>query len=279
MQKTENRKRKKHSLLRIAKDKTNRNPPQTGKFGDATDYNVFLLNRNQTMIGYALGFAAVFFTVWIFYNSMAAGLILGAAAGFAGIPLYRKYLRNKRKNALIIQFRDLLESLTTSMRTGSNTRNAFADAESDLTVQYGSDSDIVREVRTILLGVANGYHEEEMLQDFAQRSGLEDIRTFAMIFAATKNEGSDISQILDRTHEIISQKISIEMEIQTTITETKNQMNIMMIMPFVIVLMLRYMGNADIVNNSPINLVTKTVALAIFALSYWIGRKIADIRV
>lgn len=253
--------------------------PKTGVFGDAVDYTVYPLSVKERITGFALGMMGGFVAMYIVYDSPIAGLILGTITGLLAVPVYQRYLLGKRRDMLLTQFRDLLESITASLRTGRNTRNSFSDAKTDLTAQYGPGADIVREVDTILLGVNNGYSEEEMLADFAGRSGIEDVHTFALIFGAVHHAGSDISQIMEQTHDIISQKMSVEMEIQTSITETKNQMNILAIMPFVIILLLRYLGNADIVNNTPLNVIVKTISLFIFAGSYWMGTRIADIKV
>ena len=69
------------------------------------------------------------------------------------------------------------------------------------------------------------------------------------------------------------------MEIRTLLTANKNDLNIMILMPVVLMLMLGGMGDMSIVQNTPVNVVIKLIALALFGGAYYMGRKIVDIRI
>ena len=77
---------------------------------------------------------------------------------------------------------------------------------------------------------------------------------------------------------MIVEKIAIEQEIQTVLTGPKNELNIMVLMPLVILAALRVLGGGIITDDSS-SMLVNTIALGIFAGSYWLGRKIVDIRV
>ena len=79
--------------------------------------------------------------------------------------------------------------------------------------------------------------------------------------------------------EIINDKIETELEIQTLLTANKNDLNIMIVMPVLIMLMLNGMGNMSIVQNTPLNVLVKIGALALFGTAYYMGRKIVDIKI
>lgn len=53
----------------------------------------------------------------------------------------------------------------------------------------------------------------------------------------------------------------------------------MILMPVVLMLMLGGMGDMSIVQNTPVNVVIKLIALALFGGAYYMGRKIVDIRI
>ena len=75
---------------------------------------------------------------------------------------------------------------------------------------------------------------------------------------------------------MISERIAVELEIQTMITGQKNQLNILAIMPVVMALLTRSFetdsGNITVI-------IIKIVALGIFIFAYWLGTKIVDIKV
>ena len=180
---------------------------------------------------------------------------------------------------LLYQFRDMMESLSASYSAGKNTQGAFLDACGDLIGIYGEKADIVRELSLIVDGIYNGQNVEEMLSNFAARSHLDDIESFATIFEVTNRYGGDMRRVVGETREIINDKIETELEIQTLLTANKNDLNIMIIMPVLIMLMLNGMGNMSIVQNTPLNVCVKIGALALFGVAYYMGRKIVDIKI
>lgn len=82
-----------------------------------------------------------------------------------------------------------------------------------------------------------------------------------------------------RPERFINDKIETELEIQTLLTANKNDLNIMIVMPVLIMLMLNGMGNMSIVQNTPLNVLVKIGALALFGTAYYMGRKIVDIKI
>lgn len=144
---------------------------------------------------------------------------------------------------------------------------------------YGEEADIVGELQAICAGLANNINIEQLLLNFAERSGLDDVMSFANVFEACNRQGSDLKRVVSDTRDIINDKIEIEMEIETMLSGNKNELNIMMVMPVVVVLSLSSMGTGTIVSNSPINLVVKMICLGIFGAAYLVGRKIVDIKI
>ena len=53
----------------------------------------------------------------------------------------------------------------------------------------------------------------------------------------------------------------------------------MMLMPLVIMLTLSSMGSMSVIQNTPLNVLTKIIALAMFGAAYMIGKKIINVRV
>ena len=61
--------------------------------------------------------------------------------------------------------------------------NAFAVSLKEMEEIHGNDSMIVREIRLILQKVRMNLTFEEALGDFAERSGLDDVKNFADVFS------------------------------------------------------------------------------------------------
>ncbi len=253
--------------------------PIKAVFGNGEDYYLYKLSRAERFAGGALGFFAGSFVCMVFFRNLFVSVVVGAMLIIPGIWKYRDYLKKKRMKNLLLQFRDMMESLTASFSAGKNTAGAFQDAYADLTNIYGPKADIVQELKLIVTGMYNGQRIEEMLENFAMRSHLDDIESFATIFEVSNRYGGNLKKVVGDTRQIICDKIETELEIQTLLTANKNELNIMILMPVVLMLMLSSMGSMSIVQNTPQNVVVKCGAICLFGFAYYLGRKIVDIKV
>lgn len=248
-----------------------------GAFGKSIDYHFYHMSLMEKVTGYLLGTVIGFVGTYIFFDMIFLSVPAGILAGFAGIRIWCKMLKKKRARALTLQFKDMLESLSTSIGAGKNTANALEDAKKDMENQYGIYSYIVMELYTMIEGIRNGIQIEDLLLDFGVRSENEDIMNFADVFATANRQGGNMQDILYETKNIISQKIDIEMEIQTMVSGSKNELNIMMVMPFIIVTITK--GFTSTGGFSLTNFLVKLLALAMFIGAYFLGQKMTDIRV
>ena len=266
--------KEKHIKEARAKNKKHRKKyvPEKALFGHADDYYVYRMNSVEKGLGALMGFGTGFFVCMVFFRSILFSVIAGGLLAVPGIAKYRNYLKEKRMQNLLFQFRDMMESLSASYSAGKNTQGAFQDACADLISIYGEKADIVHELKLIVSGLYNGQNIDDMLSNFALRSHLDDIESFATIFEVTNRYGGNLKKVVGETRQII-------MEIRTLLTANKNDLNIMILMPVVLMLMLGGMGDMSIVQNTPVNVVIKLTALALFGGAYYMGRKIVDIRI
>ena len=249
-----------------------------GIFEEGTDYHIYKMSIKDYFMGAGIGFLICAIVSFVFFRNNLFAFICGLVGVYPALIYYKEHLRVKRQNSLLLEFRDLLEALSTSYSSGKNTMDAFTDSYQDLLGLYGEHADIVKETRTIMLGMANNILVEDLVFNFAKRSGLEDVESFSGIFESCNKYGGDLKQAIGDTRKIINDKIEVEMEIKTMVAEKENELNIMMVMPLVIMLALSGMGSMSAVSNTPVNIIAKIVVLGIFFASYKIGRKILDIR-
>ncbi|MBR4766459.1 MAG: type II secretion system F family protein, partial [Clostridia bacterium] len=159
---------------------------------------------------------------------------------------------------------------------GRNMYDSFSAAADDLAVQY-EDADIVNEVRIIKTGLDNGIQIEDLLLNFADRSGIEDIRNFANVFATCYKKGGNIKDVIKNTTKIIGDKIEIQMELETMVAGTKNEMNVMLVLPVIFIIVMKTMGGEMIDLKSGIGMISVTIALVIFIIAFFVGKKITNI--
>ncbi|BBF41447.1 Flp pilus assembly protein TadB [Lachnospiraceae bacterium KM106-2] len=249
-----------------------------GITGECKDYHVYHMPLWERSLYMLIGGAVGFVVGWIFYESKMVSIIVGIICAFGFVPIRRDKIIEKRKNKLTMQFKDFLESLATSIGAGSNITDALLGAEKDMIVQYTNNSDIVKELKIINGGIRNNIGVEALLLDFADRSDIDDIRSFANVFDTCYRKGGDMSDVIKNTHQILSDKIEILLEIKTVVSGNKNQQNIMMVMPIMFVFLLKGFGNMIDMHSLKGTMAT-TIAIFMFAISYFIGKKILDIKI
>ncbi|RHP00370.1 kinase [Firmicutes bacterium AF36-19BH] len=249
----------------------------TGLFHNADDYGIYHMTAQQRILGFVVGMIAgavvfqIFFGLWIFSILAAAG------CGIVGILAYKSILHKKRNALLLLEFRDMLESISTSLGSGKNTTQAFSDARSDMKNQYGEQTDIVKELDIILSGLESNVTAEVLLKDFAKRSHNENIQNFADVFSVANRTGGNIRQIVYETKNVINDKINVEQEIQTLISGKKNELNIMMVLPLIVVTQVKSMQASDTTGDMLFNFIVRLVALGMFVLAYIIGKRLMKI--
>lgn len=246
--------------------------------GEGTDYHVYDETKKEKILWFLMGFAAGAVVLYIFYANIYISLIAGAGVGVAFIPIRRKQVIAKRKQKLTNQFKSLLETLATSIGAGKNVYDSFSAAIYDLTVQYGEESDIVKEVRLISTGLVNNFQIEDLLKNFADRSEIVDVYNFADVFAICYKKGGDIKEVVKNSSSIIGDKIEVQMELETMVSGQKSTQNIMLVMPLIIIVMLRSMGGGLVDLSTPVGIVSVTIAIVIFVIAYFISKKILDIK-
>lgn len=258
------------------------------------NYAEYYMSTGEKCLYSLILFAAGAVVGWAFYGGLfkvdgiatiatyISNVVVMCAVGGIAIKIFlsevQAFLKKRRASALSVQFRDLLESLNTSLSSGSTVADAFTDAPGALLNQYGSDSYIITELNAIISGVANGQTLEVMLNDFGMRSDNEDIQNFANVMANCYRLGGDFKNVVRRTKDIIGDKMAVSSEIATKVASNKFQHSAMCVIPVILVIMLKHMSSMFSENlATPIGVIVTTISVAILTASFFWGRRIVEI--
>ncbi len=217
---------------------------------------------------------------YVFYDSLYAFLILLPAV-FLFFRLVKKELVIKQKDMLKIQFRDMIDSVSSALKAGYSIENAFYESRKDMIRLHGRESLIVRELDHFFLKLENGIPLEALLNDFAHRAAVEDISDFSEIFVLAKRNGGDFTGIIGRTVKIMKEKDETEREISVILSGRKYEQRVMCIIPIGIIIYLRVTSREflSVLYHNAAGMVIMSACLLIYIASYLISRKLIDIRV
>ncbi len=245
------------------------------------DYSVCDFSVLDHILAFFKGFAAGAVVLFIFYKIPILSVIGGIPVGIVTIFTSRKEAVRKRRVKLRLQFYDLLEAMSVAMRAGNPMLKALMSAREDLVLIYTEKGDIVREIDVIISKFNNAVPMSEAFADLAKRSGLEDIQNFASIYATIEGKSSRADEIVRETQQIIADKMEIEMEIDTLMTAAKNEVNIMLFMPLVILLVISYAGSGfmDAIYTTGMGRGVATMGLVVFVISYIMAKAFSNVKI
>ena len=260
------------------------------------NYKIYVMNGQEKMTTFLLAFIVGGIVGLTFYGGQfrdadgiatqatsISNLIVFSLVGIIAFaifyPMRCQQLKDKRKKELTQQFRSLLEALAVSLSSGMNMSEALMSAYNDLKMEYSENAHIVSEVQAMVAGIQNNIPIEDMMKSLGERSEIEDIKNFGIVFEICYRAGGNMKDIVRRTNNIISEKIEIANEIETTLASNKSQFSAMMVIPVVLVLMLRVMSSSFAASFATIpGIIAITIALGIFLGAYKLGQKIMDIK-
>ncbi len=215
---------------------------------------------------------------FFFYRSLWAFPPM-SLAGWLYLQRSRHHRRRRRDRQLLVQFKECIQAVAASMRAGYAVENAFLDSIADIRSMFGEGCAMERELRQLRQGLSNNVTLETLLKEMGQRSGLEEMREFAEVFAIAKRNGGSIPVMIDAASCSISRRLEVEEEMETLLSARRLEQRVMNAMPFLIVWYVETgnPGYFDMLYGNPAGIALMTacmgVYLAAYALSEWIFDK------
>ena len=223
----------------------------------------------------------IYFLAYLFYESHLLCISLSFLA-FAYPLIENKKIIKKQKSELNLQFKDMLYSLHSSLSAGKSIELAFMGMADDLRILYpGSDTYIVIEAIYIARKLEMNETIEASLDNFAERSGLEDVKNFAEVFKICKRTGGNIVEAIKRTTTIINDKIEIKQDIDTMVANKNLERKVLNVMPVIILTLLSFTAKDYIepIYKFTAGRIVMSIAFVLITISYFISKKIMNIEI
>ena len=244
------------------------------------DYNVYRISLKEYLILILASLAAGGIVSYLFYESWL-GILL--APIFFVLLKKRKIHQEiqKRKTTLSEQFMDALKAVSTALLAGYSMENAWIEAQKESELLHGKASLMYQEVDEMNRAVQMNVPLEQKIEEFAIRSGVEAIASFAEIFSFAKRSGGNFVQIIDSTTHRMCGKFETEREIEVMVASKKMEQKVMDVVPIGIIAYLKIsaMGTLDVLYGNLFGVCFMTVCLALYVGAIYLSERILDIRV
>lgn len=193
----------------------------------------------------------------------------------------RKQKIAQRKEQLSLEFKETMQAVSGALTAGYSIENAFKEAQKEIHQLYGQTSYMEKELEQMNAKLALNQPLEELLMDFSNRSGLEDVESFCQVFVFAKRGGGNFVKIIKATVGQISDKLEIKREISTMIASKKLEQKIMQAVPVFILFYLDLTSPEflQVLYQNPFGILVMTVCLLLYIAAMFLAEKIVNISV
>lgn len=217
---------------------------------------------------------------YLFFYSWTAFFLLLPGA-FLFLKEERKTLQKRREQEIKKQFLDAIQLMAAALQAGYSAENALKEAGRELGKVYRSDACIVQEFRQMEAQVAVSRNLEVLFLDFGERSGIDDIQSFAEVFLTAKRSGGDLLAVIRNTAFCIRQKQETMQEIETTLAGKIMEQKIMSMIPLLILAYVKLASPEflEVMYGNLTGTIVMGSCLTVYLIAYLWGRAIVQIEV
>ena len=238
------------------------------------DYNVYHFTKKELVYEIVRAGIIVSFAGILFFENIIGVLMLLPFAFFL-VKDRKKKKREERLFNLRNDFKEFLASFSSSVQAGYTMEQSIMIGLEDLKRMYPEDERaMIRELSWMYQQLKLQISCDELFSNLAERTGLEEIRSFSVILGIGRKQGGNLVQITRRTAMHMNRKIQVEMEMEQAVAGRRMEKNIMFVMPFFIILYLR-ITNTDYMDILFSSMTGHLIMLACLIL-LWIGNKWAE---
>ncbi|MGI6085273.1 MAG: type II secretion system F family protein [Acetivibrionales bacterium] len=244
-------------------------------------YDAYEMRPDELIFTLILAMGICFSIGLIFYENVILASIL-SLAGIFYIPFRKKEQLQKKKEILTIQFKDALYFLSVSLSAGKSMETALLETyKAMLGIYPDKTSDIIMELEIMNQSIMINEPVEKIFYDLAERSKIEDIKSFSDVILISKRAGGNLVEVIKNTSETIREKVEIQNDIQNLIAGKKFEQKVMGIVPFALVLLLKSSGSGYLkpLMTTAYGHTIMTIALAMLLLGQFLAHKIMKIEV
>ena len=204
-----------------------------------TDYNIYHFTKKEWLLESVRATVILGFTGFLFFESIFGVLILLPAA----IVLMKDRKERKKEERLLglrNDFKEFISSFSSSVQAGYTMEQAVKIGMEDLQRLHPKEGRaMVEELAWMNQQLKLQIPCEELFGSLAERTGIEEVRSFAVILGIGRKQGGNLIQITRRTVEHINRKLQVQMEMEQAVAGKMMEKNIMFIMPYFMILYLR----------------------------------------
>ena len=187
----------------------------------------------------------------------------------------------KVRQELSAQFLDAMRVVNTALLAGYSLENAWKEAQKEIESLYGTSSYMYLELQEINQSVELNNPLEPLVEDFANRSGIEDILSFSEVFSFAKWSGGNFVRIIEHTTEHMRQKQETAQEIEVLFASRRMEQKVMDVIPIFILAYMKISSRdyMSVLYGNAAGVIFMSACLAVYVVAFLLAEKMMAIEV
>lgn len=183
---------------------------------------------------------------YLFFDSIAVGFIFFPLSLFV---IRNDFNREKAKitEKIKMEYKDIIVCMAGNIGAGYPVEKAFIMGLRDVANQEKGKSRLESLIPGITNSLACNVSFEKVVFEFAETTGIDEIKEFLELLLASKKYGGNLVYMIRRYAGNISDRQRLHSEIETILAEKRLEGRIMLIAPFIIIIYMR-LTNGEYMN-------------------------------
>lgn len=232
--------------------------------------------RKDRIFSYFLAFFISYLYSYVFFRNFIISIVFGfVISAKAYNIIYSQFLNSKKKlNRLV--FRELLDIINSNILSGNNFINSLKFSVNEINNIFSDNNPIIEKLKISISDIENGNSIEKSLLNYKKELKIKEVDIFVDSIIISLGSGINISNIVSNSKDMLSENISLELELNQIINNSKKEFFIMAILPLIILIVL------STTNPRTLNLIDYVIRVPIFVIflfSIFLGYKIVELEV
>lgn len=233
------------------------------------------MNKNTT-ISYFISFIIFFIYSLTFFKNIFLAVLLSLIISLKAYLIVFQILMKNNLRTKRLMFREFLDIFNTNIIAGNNFYNSLKNTSIEIKNIFYEKIFIVKYLDNLILDIDNGNNIIDSLLNFKEKCDLEEVDIFVESIIIAVKSGLDISKMTDVSKDMLTENISLELEIATLVNNAKREFLIMTILPVIILFLVNF-SNTQVLNFT--DYMVRVPVFIIFLFSFYIGYKIVNLEI
>lgn len=230
----------------------------------------------KIILSYFYTFIVIFLYSYVFFNNILVSIIISTFVSLKFYEIIYEFLDKMDIKNRRLMFREFLDLFNTNIISGHNFYESIRKTSAEIKNIFDENRYLIKYLDELIFDIDNGNSLRYSLKDFKRKLDMEEADIFIDSILIGIETGINLSDITSISKNMLSENISLELEIDTIVDNSKREFLIMTVLPLIVLLMTNFTSSSEM---SLVDYIIRIPIFAVFILAFYFGNKIVNLEV